>query len=134
MACTLTYATLRIFSSEVSPEQITELIGFNPTKVKSINPDSKYKHERELNSWAYSTKNLSNSTDNVEHLEIIINKLQGKSEVMNNFDQLNCSTDIFCFWDSNGQGGPSMKVDLMSRLVALNLSISWDMYFDEESA
>ncbi|GAA0811009.1 hypothetical protein GCM10009111_02860 [Colwellia asteriadis] len=134
MACTFTYATLRIFSSELSPEKITDLIGFNPTKVKAINHDSKYKHEREFNYWAFSTKNLSDSTDNVEHLEIILNNLQDKLEVMCNLHKLNCSTDIFCFWDSNGQGGPSMTVDLMNRLVSLNLNISWDIYFDDESA
>lgn len=134
MACTLTYATLRISSVEVSPERITEILGISPTLARSIEPDSKYKHRREFNYWAFSTKELSNSTNNKEHLDIILKKLHGKQENMNSLINLNCSPDIFCFWNSTGQGGPSMDVNLMSQLVRFGLNITWDMYFDDETA
>ncbi|WP_217351050.1 DUF4279 domain-containing protein [Shewanella sp. Arc9-LZ] len=134
MACNLTYATLRISSVEMSPDKITEVIGISPTLIRRIEPDSKYRHRREFNYWAFSTKELSNSTDNKEHIDIILNKLYGKQEQMDSLVKLKCSVDIFCFWNSTGQGGPSMDVNLMRKLVQFGLNISWDMYFDDESA
>lgn len=134
MACNLTYATLRISSVEMSPDKITDIIGITPTSVRCIEPESKYKHRREFNYWAFCTKELSGSTNNKEHIEIILNMLNEKQSQMNLLVESDCSSDIFCFWNSTVQGGPSMDVSLMSKLVSLGLDITWDMYFDDESA
>lgn len=132
MACTRTFATLQIFLENIHPDEITEELGFAPTGTDPLNSKSKYKSRRVSNFWNFSTEKFSNSLDNVEHIEIILRALKGKSNQMELLRQRGCQTDIFCYWDSNGQGGPSLSVGLMKELVDLDLDIYWDMYFDDE--
>jgi len=132
MACTRTFATSRIFSENLHPDEITKMLGVLPTGTDPLNPESKYKNRRVSNFWKYSTEKLSNSLNNVEHVEIILRALNGKSNQMELLRHRGCQTDIFCYWDSNGQGGPSLSVTLMNELVKFGLDIYWDMYFDDE--
>lgn len=135
MACTRTYATLRICSKNVHPDEITEKLGMVPSSTRPIDPESKYEHQRNFHLWAYTTKDISDSTENVEHLEIILSTLKGKSNQIGSLRSIGCDADIFCYWDSTGQGGPSISVELMKELVEFGLGVSWDIYFnDEESA
>ena len=132
MACTETFATLRIFSEDIHPEEITEILGAAPTGTDPRNLESRYKSQRLSNYWQHSTEKLSDSLDNVEHLDLIVNALKGKDTQLKLLRQRGCKTDVFCYWVSNGQGGPRISVDLMKELVNFGLGIYWDMYFDDE--
>ncbi|WP_020412740.1 DUF4279 domain-containing protein [Microbulbifer variabilis] len=132
MACTETYATLRIFSDEMHPDDIEKHIGIKSTDSVPRDLNSKYKSRREFNFWSRTTENDLNSTDNVEHLEFLLSLLKGKESRLSFLQDSGCMTDIFCRWDSTGQGGPSLSVAMMNELVKLGLSVSWDMYFDDE--
>ncbi|MDN3637697.1 DUF4279 domain-containing protein [Simiduia curdlanivorans] len=132
MACTETYATLRIFSDEMHPDEIEKYIGIQSTDSVPRDPNSKYKPRRELNFWSRTTEVDLNSTDNVKHLELLLSLLNGKEGELSSLRDSGCSTDIFCRWDSTGQGGPRLSVAMMKELVKYGLGISWDMYFDEE--
>jgi hypothetical protein len=37
--------------------------------------------------------------------------------------------DIFCYYVSTGQGGPTMSAEQMSNLGRLGLDVVWDIYF-----
>ena len=132
MTCTRTYATLRVFSKDMHPNDITEVLGVVPTGSRPIETNSKYKNRREFHLWKYTTEKLSDSVDNLKHLELILSALKGKEQQMRMLHEQSCVTDIFCFWDSTGQGGPSLGVELMEQLVKHGLEISWDIYFDNE--
>jgi len=132
MACTRTYATLRIFSKDIHPDEITKALGVLPTSTRPIEPESKYKNRRAFHCWAYTTEEASDSVKNIEHLESILKALDGKAEKMDILRKRDCDTDIFCYWDSTGQGGPVVTVELMEKLVKFGLGVSWDMYFDDK--
>lgn len=134
MSCTRTYATLRIFSPDLVPDVISEKLGIAPTECEQLDPKSKYKHRREFNYWALSTKEKLESANNIEHLHFILERLFNKSSALDSLRNLGCSTDIFCFWVSSGQGGPCLDVEMMNELVKYGLDICWDMYFDDENA
>lgn len=134
MACTETYATLRIFSDVMHPDEIEKIIGIKSTDLVPKDPNSKYRPRRELNFWSRTTKGELESTDNVKHLELLLSLLNGKEGTLNSLRDSGCSTDIFCYWDSTGQGGPSLNVALMKELVKFGVGVSWDMYFDDENA
>ena len=114
------------------PNDITEVLGVVPTGSRPIETNSKYKNRREFHLWKYTTEKLSDSVDNLKHLELILSALKGKEQQMRMLHEQSCVTDIFCFWDSTGQGGPSLSVELMEQLVGHGLEISWDIYFDNE--
>jgi len=132
MACIETFATLRVFSKEIHPDEITKTLDVSPTNTSPIDLESKYKKRREFHLWSFSTKDLSKSVSNAEHLELIFKSLEGKSDKLNILREQGCDTDIFCFWVSSGQGGPIADLELMKEAVKLGLPISWDMYFDGE--
>jgi len=131
MACTRTYATLRIFSKDIHPDEMTKILGVSPTSTNPIEPESKYKNRRTFHFWAYTTE-ACDSVKNMEHLELILSALDGKAEKLDQLRKRGCDTDIFCYWDSTGQGGPIATVKLMEQLVQFGLGVSWDMYFDDE--
>ena len=82
MTCTRTYATLRVFSKDMHPNDITEVLGVVPTGSRPIETNSKYKNRREFHLWKYTTEKLSDSVDNLKHLELILSALKGKEQQM----------------------------------------------------
>ena len=132
MSCIETYATLRIFSADLHPDEIGEILGIEPTKTIPRDPASKYRPRRECNFWSWETRDRVQSTDNAEHLAAIIKQLEGHSAALQKLRDMGCQTDISNYWVSNGQGGPSLDVEMMGVLHELGLSIWWDMYFGSE--
>lgn len=132
MSCIETYATLRIFSADHHPDEIGEVLGIEATDKRPRDPNSKYRHRRESHYWSLKTREHIESTDNVKHLAAIIEQLDGRSVALKTLRDMGCQTDIFCYWVSNGQGGPSLEVDMMGDLHELGLPITWDMYFRRE--
>lgn len=110
------------------------MLAIDPTDSTSKDLSSKYKHRREYNLWEFSTKHLLESTDNIEHIQLVLSVLSGKESLLGTLRKDGCTTDIFCFWESSGQGGPILDIELMRKLVRYGLDISWDMYYDEENA
>ena len=133
MACTGTFATLRIFSRDISPDIIGKMLAITASEMMPIEPNSRYKPRREFNLWSWSTEGKINSVDNLEHVWKIIDLLNDKENVLANLREKGCSMDIFCYWDSTGQGGPHLDINTMESLLKLGLEISWDIYFEDES-
>ena len=133
MSCIETYATLRVFSVDHHPDEIGKILGMEATDTHPRDPNSKYRPRRESHFWSWETRDHVESTDNVEHLAAIISQLDGRSDALQKLRDMGCQTDICNYWVSNGQGGPSLDVEMMGRLHELRLPIWWDMYFEAES-
>ena len=133
MACTETYSTLLIFSEDITPNEINKYLGFFAHNIWVKDPKHKYQHRREHNTWKWTTHDLCKTTDNIEHLNIIIKQLEGKENILELLRNKGCETKITNYWDSTGQGGPSLTPELMRRLSTLGLDILWDIYFDDDS-
>ena len=133
MSCLETFATLRIFSDSMHPDEIESILGLTATSKFPRDETSRYRHRRETHGWLFTTENTVESRDNGEHLKVIIALLTPRAEALHRLQSLGCNTDIFCYWISSGQGGPGLDVEMMERLCSLKLAISWDMYFGEES-
>ena len=131
--CVETRSTLRIFSDDLAPDQITETLGIQPTEIfRKDDPHSNGRLRRKTNGWFYSTEKLTNSRDARRHLDIILNALKSKESQIQKLQAGGCKTDIICYWVSLGQGGPWMMPDQMLRLGTLNIGIWWDIYFSSE--
>lgn len=133
MSCLETYATLRIFSGSMHPDEIESMLGLAATRKAPRDQTSRYRHRREANGWFFSTEGSVDSRDNDVHLGAIITLLTPRAEALRRLQSLGCETDIFCYWVSSGQGGPGLEVKMMEHLCSLRLAISWDMYFGDES-
>src|SRR5690242_20597491 len=62
--CVETHSTLRIFSGDLAPDQITEALGIQATTTfRKGDPHSSGRLLRKINGWFYSTKGLTESRD-----------------------------------------------------------------------
>ena len=129
MSCLETYATLRIFSDMLHPDVVTERLGVEPTTRRPINPESKYRHERESHYWGWSSDRHVTSTEGLDHVRAVTELLRGKEEALKGLQHAGCQTDLCCYWVSSGQGGPVLDVAALSALSSLGLHIWWDVYF-----
>jgi len=57
-------------------------------------------------------------------------QVSGRSDALEKLRDMGRQTDISNYWVSNGQGGPSLDVDMMGELHEPGLPIWWDMYFE----
>src|SRR5262245_26511533 len=114
MTCIETYATLRIFSRTVGPAAIGASLGIEATELVPLDPASKYRPRRETNYWAWCTRqHVVSKTDNALHIAAILERVRGKESQLRQLRSVGCETDICCYWVSDGQGGPSLDVQVM---------------------
>lgn len=132
MSCLETFATLRIFSDALPPDEIEQILGLSGTRSNVRDPSSHVRHRRETHGWFLTTEDSVISQDNRVHLDALVALLLPRVEALHRLQSLGCRTDIFCYWISSGQGGPEIDVLMMEQLCALKLPIGWDMYFGPE--
>jgi hypothetical protein len=134
--CAETFSTLRVFSEDIAPNEITSLLQIEPTEVFwKGESHSQGKLQRKTNGWFYSTEKLSSSKDTRRHIDLIIASLDGKADSIKNLQVTGCKIDITTYWVSTGQGGPWLMPQQMIKLGALGIGLWWDIYFageDEE--
>jgi hypothetical protein len=128
--CLETYSTLLVFSDELSPAGITELLEIQPTKsFRKGEVHSSKKLQRKTNGWFYSTKEFCSSKDTREHINFVLAALDGKVDSVKALHLKQCKIDITSYWVSVGQGGPWLMPEQMLKLGKLGIEVWWDVYF-----
>src|SRR5690606_22406714 len=128
-----TYSTLRIFSDEISPDQITNTLQIEPTEYfRKGDSHSHGKLKRKANGWFYSTEKLSSSNDTRQHMDLILAALTDKIDFVKNLQNDGCKIDICSYWVSVGQGGPWLMPEQMLQLGTLGIPVWWDIYFSSD--
>ena len=131
--CIETHSTLRIFSDDIPPIEITKVLNIQPTESFRNGDDHSQKRLiRKTNGWFYSTKKKSGSKDTRRHLDLILAELEGREESVRKLLSDRCKLDITSYWVSVGQGGPWLMPEQMLRLGTLGISVWWDIYFSGE--
>jgi len=128
MACVRTFATFRVFSRKHTIDELNDILGIQPTKANDRNPSSRRENEREFSIWTLSTKEALNSVDEHEHIDYLLSKLSGLATSLARLRQEGCLLDVFCYFEIDGQGGPSLAKGQMKILSELGLDIVWDIY------
>jgi hypothetical protein len=132
MACLETYATVRIWSNDLTPDEISDALGIEPTrKFGKGELHAAGKLQRKANGWFYSTEQLTDTKEFEQHLDLILRTFKEKAEALKSLRAKNCQMDICTYWVSNGQGGPELSPEQMLALGTLGFMIWWDIYFRE---
>ena len=124
--------TLRIIGDNLSPDEITKLLGVSPTKSEkkgdvTIGKVSKTQRVAKTGRWSIES-NLPDEID-VEIkinnlLDIVSNDNHVWSEINNKY-----KTDIFCglFMEAENRGF-SLSVKTLNRLASLGIEVGFDIY------
>ena len=134
--CLETWATIRIFSDELTPSEISSALGVEANqsflegelRSKRASPKKRY---FETNGWFFCTETLSKSRDCRRHLDIVIERVLRNSSAVATLQERGCQMDITIFY-SYTQGGPTLSPKQMSALANANLDLWWDLYRSSE--
>ena len=132
--CLETYATLRVFSDALSPAEISQAIGKDPTSsfrtgerrtsfAGAKNPN------HATNGWFYSTKSVSKSRDCRRHLDLLAEAVLRTPEVLAKLRERGCTMDVTIFYVYT-QGGPTLSPGQMRVLADAGIDVWWDLYRD----
>ena len=131
--CVDTHSTLRVFSDDLAPEEMTSLLQIEPTEsFRKGDAHSQDKLRRRANGWFFSTQKICDSKDTRRHIDAILSKLEGKQDAVGNMRRQGCRFDITSYWVSTGQGGPWLMPQQMLTLGRLGIGVWWDVYFSGE--
>ena len=132
--CVETFSTLRIFSHDVEPDEITDLLGIEPTKTfcKGDLQGKTSKLKRKSNGWFFRTEGLINSRDTRRHIDEIIECIRDKKNSIGELFNRGCKIDLMSYYISIGHGGPCLEPYQMKELGELNIHVWWDVYFVNE--
>jgi Domain of unknown function (DUF4279) len=129
--CLKTYASLRIIYEELEPDKISKQLGVRPTTSCRKGELNTKKIPSRIGIWSLSTEGIIKSRDIRRHLDWLVDQLQGKESQFKAWKAQGIKTDVFCYWLSTGQGGPSISIRNMQRLSTFDLELSFDIYIGE---
>jgi len=130
-SCSRTYATLRIHSKHIHPDEVTRRLKVKPTRTTVAGTAAGPKGRKHVNAWYLSTQGKLRSKDSRRHIDWLLDKIEGASEEIGYLQNQGAFMDIPCYWGSaSGNGGPTISPEQMKRLVPLNLEVWWDVYFE----
>jgi hypothetical protein len=104
----------------------------NPSKAWDRHDASQYAHERKWAGWMLSTKDESGLGGEAEHLDLLLGWLAEAKQPLVHIRADGGQADVRFFYEFLHQGGPSLTVRQMDRLVDLGLDVSWDLYASQE--
>lgn len=122
-------AAFRISGDTLGPDQITAILGSEPTQsgVKGERFSSRHNAVRRTSFWLLQSP-LSENQPLAEHLKWLLDLLEPKLDLINSISE-KWRVDLFCgFSSENGQGGATFDPDLLRRLGHLGVPLVLDLY------
>jgi Domain of unknown function (DUF4279) len=139
-SCERTSAELVIYSGDLHPSRVTELLGLSPTRTvatgeKSPSNSRGLVRVGTLNGWFLSSEEHVSSKDLRRHIDWLIAQLRPHASSLGALQQASeVRMYVQCpWWSRTGGGGPSLWPQQMRGLADLNLECTIDFadYSDE---
>lgn len=126
--CNKTFVTLRLYSNDLSPQEITNYLAIKPSEIIEKGDICRRKIIS-YNCWFFTSENIINSKDSRRHIDYLMDKLLPIKEKLKTLAEQGVGIDITCFWSSeNGQGGPTLSPPQLSKLAELGIEFWFDIY------
>ena len=135
LSCVETRVQLRIYPDSRLSDEITELLGIEPTerhdKGDRFTGSSGRTHEAPLTCWFLSSRDRVTSNDLRDHLDWLLTELMGaRAAVLALQKDDDTQMRITCYWRSaSGQGGPTLWPEQMRSMTELNLECDFEYCF-----
>ncbi len=124
---THTNASLRIYSSSLSAEELKAQIGVEPSsalpKGTRVNPRNTRSHLSEFSFWILDSP-LPPEAPLVDHIGVLLNAVEKTSKELRSLVQSGCTIDILCSYGSSNPRTPlDLTPQILSRLAAVPLAL-----------
>ncbi len=129
--CARTYATLRVFSTRRTPEELSDALGVAASDSYATGePFGRTGQTRQTNAWFLTSDGKVDSLDLSRHIDWILDRISDGSQALPMLIAEGATADLFCYWESkSGHGGPEFSPSQMGRLAAIGLPLAIDVYF-----
>jgi len=125
-----TFATLRIISKTLNPQDITTKLKLTPSETKDVGDLRGRSGHWPHGYWELSSREQVDSIDLADHLLWLVTTVEPSTAEIQQLHLEGLRIDIFCFWEtSSSQGGITISPDLWRRIGVLNLIVGVDIYF-----
>jgi hypothetical protein len=126
--CLETWATFRIFHEELDPEEISKLLGIEPSYsyLKGSSYGDRGRKNR-FGGWLLETQNNVHSRDIRRHIDWLLEHFSDKVQEIHRLQEKGYRTDVFCFWRPAGNGGFTISPHNTQGLSILNLQLHIDI-------
>lgn len=129
-----TNVTLRIAGSAVDPDVVSAAMGMAPDQShrKGDVHGARTHVLRKQGYWSItSSSHVNPSADTNEHIEWLIQQVAPKIKLLADYCAQGWNVDVVvAIHTSAGHGGPTLRPAVLSRLAALGLEVSLDLYPD----
>lgn len=139
--CEYTKVSLFVYPGDVSPHDVSLMLGIEPSKVHVRGEEVTGKlfgrtRVIKVNGWFLESEGKVASLDVRHHLDWLLPPLfRKKKELLQLQSVPGLKMGINCIWYSRfGHGGPTLWPEQMLTLAELNLECSFDVYFHADEA
>ena len=122
-------AALRISGDTLRPDQITAILGLEPTQsgVKGERFSTRHSATRRTSFWLLESP-LADSLPLTDHLGWLLDLIEPKHDLIGSLGE-KWRVEFFCgFSSENGQGGVTFDPSLLHRLAQLGIPLVLDLY------
>ena len=129
--CELTHAKLRVYSDEMSPEEMATALRVTPTSVQHKgdvrNPRGRRPVTLKLNGVFLESEGHVESLDARRHIDWVLDRMEGRAPELASLMAAGARADLTCLWISaSGHGGPTLSPHQCKRMAELGI----DCWFD----
>jgi hypothetical protein len=133
--CERTMAEFRVYPGDINPDEVTQMLGLEPTSTQRMGGQSTNSLGRvrisKKNGWFLSSENSIDSLDLRRHLDWLLEKIEPSAEAITQLQRTTgVSMTVHCvWWSAHGEGGPTLWPIQMRRLAALDLECGFEIAF-----
>jgi len=125
--CQRTYATLRIYHDDHSPQDVSRILELEPSSAQTKGAQWKRRDQTRtyaLSGWFLCSDGRIESYDSAKHITWLLEKIENKKPELDLLRSSGWRMDISCFWDScSGHGGPTLPSRISKILGHLEIEV-----------
>lgn len=131
--CAETFATLALYGDSLVPEQISGLLGLEPTEAAprgwaTTSPSGKTRLAP-TGRWLLESRGQVLSTNLEDHVHWLLKRLEIAGVAPLTLAGVSRAS-VSCYWlSATGHGGPTFTPEVLGRLAYLQLGLDFDLYF-----
>jgi hypothetical protein len=132
--CKKTSTCFRIMHPDLDLAAISQQLDLIPAWTRQKGQlYGKRKTPHRISIWALDTESIITSRDTRRHLDWLLDQLEPKTAVLAQFRGHGYEMDLYCMWYGlGGTGGPMLSLYQMARMAALQLTIGFEFWHEDE--
>ncbi|MEW6251096.1 MAG: DUF4279 domain-containing protein [Planctomycetota bacterium] len=131
-----TRASFRLMGGSLDPQAVTRMLGIEPSNAHRRGDPGRGRRSPPYREGLWSLRApLDQTAPLEEHLNWLLDRLEGKRSEIEEFVRNGCRTDFYVGYSiDSGQGGPGLAPSLLRRLGDFGVRLGFDVHMESSEA